>query len=115
MSVSETVIEALSPLRAHKGHLPDKRTLPAIVVQVVAGNDEWTLEGDDELKRRVIQLDAWSSTETGADTYMAQARTAMLASTDFAVAGVNVSGAPDYDEEANLYRSSFEFTIWLDS
>lgn len=115
MSVAEDVIAALDPLRAHKARLPDKRTLPAIVVSIVAGHDEWTLEGDDNLSHRIVQLDAWASTETGADNYMRQAREKMLASADFTVSGVDVSGAPDYDDDANLYRSSFEFRIWLET
>lgn len=113
MSILADVIAALDPLRAHKGKLPNERVLPAIVVTVVTGTDEMVLRGDGELRRRVVQLDAWGTVESGADDYMEQARTKMLAASGFKVARIDVSGAPDYEPEANLFRSSLEFAIWF--
>jgi len=114
MSVEEMVVDALDPLRAHKGRLPDKRTLPALVVQVIAGSNEYTLEGDDGLRRRLVQIDAYSTTEYNADEYMKEADAKMQDATTFVVAGVEVA-SPGFENEPSLYRSSFQFILWFDT
>ena len=113
MSVLASVIQALNPLAVYKGRLPPEHVLPSLVAQIVAGNDEIHLRGDSSLSRRIVQLDAWASVETSAESYMTQAKAKLLAATTFQVAAINVSGAESYDADANLYRSSLEFTLWF--
>lgn len=112
-SVEELVVHALDPLRAHKGRLPDKRTLPALVVQVVAGTNEYSLMGADGFGRRIVQLDAYATAEFNADEYMKQARDKMRNAEAFVCNGDEVA-APGFEDEPALYRSSWQFIIWLD-
>lgn len=111
--VHAELISGTTGLRAHKSVLPRERTLPAIVITPIAGSDEIHLRGDSGLTRQVVQLDAWASLESGAESYMEQAKQKMLNASTFQVANISVSGADTYDEEANLYRASREFTIWF--
>jgi hypothetical protein len=120
MNVAEVVFQALSSgsdgLRAFQNKLPRKGDanyiLPMLVITLVAGHDEMQLRGDGGLQRRLIQLDAWATTRKGADDLAELARTRMLAATTFKVAAIDVSGADGYDEDANLFRASFEYGIW---
>ena len=115
MNIAETVSAALrdADLRCHFNKLPRERTIPAIVITMIAGFDDVDLSGDASLRNRVMQLDVWASTRTGADAYMESAKTAMLAATTFTVGDIRESGADGIDDEANLYRASLEFSIWL--
>lgn len=116
MSITGDVIDALGALRAYKGKLPSReegRVLPAIVVQAITGSDELDLMSDPGPFRRLVQLDAWATTESGADAYMEQAKAAMRAATTFRVDSIDLSGAPPWDDDAKLWRSSYEFgVIW---
>lgn len=120
-SISTLVVKALitgsDALRAYKGKLPAKgtpgRILPSAVVQVIGGHDEVDLRGDAGLARRVVQIDAWHELEQTADDYMELVKTKLFGSGVFQVAGVTESGADPFDDEANLYRASREFTLWF--
>lgn len=120
-SVSTLVVTALitgsDPLRAYKGKLPAKgtpgRILPSAVVSVIGGHDEVDLRGDAGLSRRVVQVDAWHELEQSADDYMELVKAKLFASDAFQVNAVTESGADPFDEEANLYRASREFTVWF--
>lgn len=114
MSITGDVMDALGALVTYKAVLNSReegRILPAIVVQVITGSDELDLMGDPGPFRRMVQLDAWATTEAGADAYMEQAKTAMRAATAFKVDSIDLSGAPPYDDDAKLWRSSYEFGI----
>lgn len=121
MNVAEYVFAALANgaggLRAHHNKLPRKGdsnyVLPMLVITGIAGHTEMHLRGDGGLRRYLVQVDAWATSRKGADDYMELARAKMLAATTFKVAAIDVSGAEGYDEEANLYRASLEFGLWV--
>ena len=121
MNIAELVFQALSSgsdgLRAFQNRLPQSGAanyvLPALVITTVAGADEMTLVGADGLRRRLIQLDAWGSSRKFADDYMELARTRMLAGTGFKVGAIDQTAAPQFDDEANLFRASLEFSLWF--
>jgi hypothetical protein len=109
--VSVALRDGSGSVRCHFNKLPRERVLPAVVITVVSGSNDMDMEGDDTLRSRIVQLDAWASTRTGADNYMEEARGQMLAATTFVVGDIRESGADHYDEEANLYRASLEFDV----
>lgn len=115
MSVAVTVAQALidADLRCHHNKMPRERTIPALVITTIGGFDDVDLAGDASFGNRIVQLDAWASTRTGADTYMDSAKAAMLAATTFSVGDVRESGADGFDDEAGLYRASLEFSVWF--
>lgn len=119
MTIEEDVFKALtsgSPaaLRAYPDVLPQMPVLPALTYSVVAGTDEFDLQGPTGLVRRLVQIDSWSTTRSGAATQMREAQLLMLASSDFSVNGMDVAAAPAYEPETKLYRDSVEFIIWKD-
>lgn len=121
-SITERVISALTAgsdgLRAHRNKLPPPgdpgRVLPAAVVNEIAGHDERDLRGADGLRRRIMRVDVWGTTRRGADDAMEVAMDKMDAATTFTVAGSEPSWAPGFDDEANLYRASVDFTLWFE-
>jgi hypothetical protein len=121
MNIAELVFAAITSgsdgLRAFQNKLPRKGeamyVLPMIAISTITGHTEMHLSGDGGLRRYLIQLDAWASTRRGADDYMELAREKMLAATTFKIGAIEVTGADGYDEEANLYRTSVEFGLWV--
>jgi len=121
MNVPELVSAALTngsdQLRVHHNKLPrkgdDNYIPPMLVATTVTSRDEIHLRGDGGLRRYLIQLDAWAASRKFADDYMELARTKMLAATSFSIAAVSATGAEGYDENANLYRASLEFGLWV--
>lgn len=121
MNLAELVFDALTTgsdgLRAHHNKLPKKGedgyVLPMAVITTIGGHNERHLRGDGGLRRRVVRVDIWGASRKLADDAMEVALTKMDAASTFKVAAVEDSGAPGYDFDANLWRSSFDFTVWF--
>lgn len=116
MIIEEKIFAALTagspaPLRAYPDVMPQYPTYPLVTYIVVGGEDDMYLGGDAGTARRLVQVDAWARTRLGAAETIQIAKSQMLASSDFTVARVDVSGAPTFEPEPQLYRASFEFSI----
>ena len=117
MTIEEDVYAALtsgSPasLRVYPDVLPQFPTYPALTYSVIAGTNDFDLQGPSGLIRRLVQVDAWATTRSGAVAAMNEAKILLLASSDFTIDGADVTGAERYDNETKLYRESYEFIIW---
>jgi hypothetical protein len=116
MTIEEKVFTALTagspaPLRAYPDLMPQYPTYPLVTYIIVAGEDDIHLNGDAGTARRLVQVDAWARTRLGAAQTMAIAKTQMLAAEDFTVGRVDISGAPTYEPDPELYRASLEFSV----
>lgn len=119
MNLAERIFQALTsgsePLRAYQDKMPRERTLPAIVISSeIAGEDDYGLRGPNGLRHRLVQLDAYGRTRRGVDNYMELARDQMNAATTFTVAKSYPSGAPEFEPDVDLFRSSVEFSVWYE-
>jgi hypothetical protein len=85
--------------------------LPAATFTVVGGSDDMHLAGKSNTGFRLFQVDTWASSRLGADNLMDDIQTRILAAAAFVVVGIDVSGAPRYEEETKRYRASKEFTV----
>ncbi len=104
MTLSEDVFAALTtgspmPLRVYPDVLPPLIQLPACTYQVVAGVDEFHLLGRAGLGRILVRVDVWST----------------MASSNFSVTGIDITGADGFEEDTERYRASREFIIWRES
>lgn len=52
--------------RVHSPALPQGAQLPALVIRVISGDDDYTHKGPDELAERRVQIDAWAKTKAEA-------------------------------------------------
>lgn len=116
MTIEESIFGALNagsppPLRAYPDVMPDYPVYPLCTYIIVGGEDDVHLNGDAGTARRLVQVDAWARTRLGAGQTIELAKQMMFAATDFTVGAVNVSGAPTYEPDAQLYRGSLEFSI----
>jgi hypothetical protein len=86
--------------------------IPYCVFTIIGGHEEMHLQGSANLNRRIVQVDTWARRRDMASNLMQWVRHKMLAAATFNVTGVEETGAPRYDGETKLYRSSYEFTLW---
>lgn len=116
MSIEEDVFTALtsgSPvLRAYPDVLPQMAVIPAVTFFTVGGDNDFHLQGQSGLVRRVIQIDTWASTRLSADAMMKEVEALMVASTDFQVNAIFVAGVDPYEPDTNRYRTGREFVLW---
>ena len=117
MSLEEDVFSALtsgspSALRAYPEVMPQQVVLPAVTYTIIAGSYDFDLQGTTGLSRKLVQIDSWSTTRSGAYSQMVEAQNLMLASTAFQVTGVEETGAERYEPDTKLYRESREFVLW---
>lgn len=120
MNAAELVFAALTNgsdgLRAHHNKVPRKgdagHVFPLLTITTVSETAETDLRGDSSLRRRVVQIDAWSKTRKGADDLAELARAKMTAASTFKIGSPEKSGAPEYDDEADLFRASYDYPIW---
>lgn len=99
-------------IRLYPEVLPQEGSiLPAATFTVVGGFDDMHMGGVSNTGMRLFQVDAWASSRLSADNLMDGIQTRLLAATTFVVVGVDVSGAPRYEEETKRYRASKEFTV----
>lgn len=116
MSLEEDVFAALtsgSPsLRAYPEIVPEFVQVPVVTFTMIAGTEDFALDGPTGLVRRLVQIDSWATTRSSAYALITQAQGLMLASTAFAVNAISESGAPRYEPETRRYRESREFTLW---
>jgi hypothetical protein len=120
MSLEEDVFAALtngspSPLRVYPEVLPQTVTLPAVTYTIVGGSYDFDLQGATGLGRIIVQIDAWSTTRSGANSTMAEAASLMLSATAFQVTVMDESGADRYEPDTKRYRESREFAVWAQS
>ena len=117
MILSELLFSVLSggspPARVYPEVMPQMAVLPALVFTVVAGTDDFHLEGTSGLQIRFIQVDAWASTRLSADNLIAEATTLMVASTTFQVNAIAIPPVDGYEPDTERYRASREFTVWV--
>lgn len=106
-------LTAESPsLNVYPDEAPQEATPPFVIYTLIGGHDEMSLEGDDGLRRRLVQVDVWAKRREMASNLMEGVRSQMLAATAFSVAAMEETGAPRFDFESKLFRSSYEFAIW---
>lgn len=98
-------------IRLYPEILPQVVTLPAVTCTVVGGFDDMHMAGVENTGTRVFQVDAWASTRLSADNLIEDVQSRLLAATTFLVVGIDVSGAPRYEEETKRYRASKEFMV----
>lgn len=118
MTLREDIFAALTSgtpniLRVYPDALPQKAILPAVTFFTVAGKNDFHLQGQSGLVTRIVQIDAWAGTALSADNIMATVEELMVASSDFQVNAIDVSGADPYEQETERYRASREFTLWI--
>lgn len=119
-TIAEKVFAALtagspSPLRAYPNLMPQYPVYPLIVYTIVGGEDGVHLQGVDGTSHRLIQIDAWGTTQIGVEQTMEIAKAQMLAADNFTVGRIDVSGAPPYEPDTQLYRASREFSVHYES
>lgn len=122
MTLSEDIFAALTsgspiPLRVFPDVLPENVVLPAVTYMVIAGRDDFHLQGRSGLERVLVRVDVWSKVKLVTEQVMNdQIVPLMLAATTFQVNGMNRTLADgDFEEETERYRSSREFAIWVQS
>ena len=99
-------------LRLYPEVLPqDGAILPAATFTVVGGLDDMHMGGKSNTGMRLVQVDAWASSRLSADNLMDDIQSRLLTATTFVVVGIDVSGAPRYEDETKRYRASKEFSI----
>lgn len=117
MSFSEDLFTTLSggspSARVYPDVMPQLAVLPALVYTLVAGQDDFHLEGLSGLQIRLVQVDAWAGTRLSADSLIADAATLMVASRLFQVNAINIPPVDDYEAETERYRASREFVVWV--
>lgn len=103
------------PVNVHKDVLPPKgsagRVLPAAVIGIAGGHDDYDLEGDDSLRFRGVRVTTWASTESGADICMEAVRAKLRAATTFSVGASGPDSSDDHEEATGLYCVSVVFEI----
>lgn len=116
MSLRADIFTALtsgSPAaRVYPDVLPQMAVLPAVTFFTVTGDNDFHLQGQSGLIRRIVQVDVWSKVAMAADQLMVELENLMVASTAFQVNGIAASAADGYEPETERYRVSREFTIW---
>jgi hypothetical protein len=119
VSIGEDVFSALTsgspPLRAYPQLMPQTPVLPALTFALVAGDDDFDLQGPTGLIVRHFRVDAWATTESSAFAQITQAQSLMLASAAFQVNAIRESGAAGYEPDTKLFRESREFTLWANA
>jgi hypothetical protein len=117
MSLAEDVFSALTsgspPMRAYPDELPQQVQLPALVYFVVAGTDDFHLQGRSGLVIRLVQVDAYAGTRLSADASIRDAVELMVASTSFQVNAISIPPVDDFEPDTRRYRASREFTLWI--
>ena len=92
---------------------PDDETLPAVTYQVIANDQNESLEGRATTLRHFrVQLDIWAETYSDALALDAALRSRMdTAATTFR-STMLPSGFGDYEPDTRLHRRTLEFSIW---
>lgn len=135
MNVETVVIERLGAVsavstlvgaRIYKRKLPQRPTLPALVVQLISGPRQHHLRGHDGAERTRVQVDAYVS-DSVADPAQAleDIGAAVLEAMDgktFTVSDTRVTGAFCVDrsggyeaEDLRLWRDRQDYVIWSKS
>lgn len=111
--IAEDLVTTLGPLlsgRFYPGVAPESAAAPFGTYQLVAGVPQSDLGGASNLTNSRYQVDLYSSSKGPLDTLAASVRSAMNAAAGFA--SICQLQQDLYDEEAQLFRVSMDFSIW---
>lgn len=114
-----TGLTALVSTRIYAVRLPQNVTLPAVSFQVISAPRFSNFGADTGDVRYRIQVDCWTSAPHGAsggpDAVAAQVRAALQRYNGGSIQDVFIEDERDggFDDEADLFRSILEFTVWF--
>lgn len=115
---AQSAITALTGTRIYPIILPQDPTYPAITYSIDNIRDTFTLtNGQTNFVGADIQIDAWATTQKGAEDLAALINTAMR-NLKGSMAGVSVhaiyrdSQIDIYESEINAYRRSISYVCW---
>lgn len=107
----KTALSAGSPpLRVANGVMPRTMSLPAVVFNIPAGDDDGDLDGGNGLRIARVQIDAWAEDPIMAEAVASEAEALLLASSLFA-ANSAFGFFTEYEEETQRYRFSRDFSV----
>lgn len=106
--------------RVHLKQLPQRSTLPAIVIHKVSGPREHSHDGSSGLARPRFQFDMYAATAEAANDLAEKVRLALdgFRGTMGGVSGVRVDGVflenerDDYDDSAEVQAVSQDYIVW---
>jgi len=116
--VADPDVAALVADRVFSEVLPQLPTVPAVVFNVVAGGDDYALEGPTGARVRRVQVDSWGATRAAA-TSLGRAVSALLSGHAGAAGGLEVQGCFllselwDFESETKLWRTIHDFEVHL--
>ena len=105
-------LKALAEGRVHYVRMPQKPTLPALVITLVSSDEQYADRGHAGIAEYRVQLDAWAKTRDAAAGLMSQAKQLMR------VSGADFDTVNEYDnlreieQETDFFRSSTDFICW---
>jgi Protein of unknown function (DUF3168) len=115
MIIQEAVFSALTagavPLRVYPDMMPQYPVYPLVTYIVVGGEDDVHMNGSAGVARRLVQVDSWGRTRLGVEQQAQSVKALMLSSLAFSVGAIDVSSAPTYEPDTQLYRASLEFSV----
>lgn len=113
-------VASLAAGRVYPGHLPQKPTLPAIVMHRISGPREHSHDGSSGLAHPRFQFDVWAGSHVKAKALAEAVRAAMdgFRGTMGGAGGVEVSGCfledddDGYDDALELFVWRMDFIVW---
>ena len=115
--LADSAISALIGTRMHGVILPQKPTMPAIVMTDITAKDEYDTEGATDLSWGRFQFDSWAETLAGARTLGKAVKNKLSGFSGTAgsetISGAFINNKQDlYDPETKNHRMSMDFIIW---
>ncbi len=98
-------VAALVGTRIIPGVAKESTDAPRITYQTISDLPYSLLAGGSNGKKARVQVNCWATTRSGADDLAAKAKTALEAS------GYIVGGIDDYDAEAQLHVTRFDWSV----
>jgi len=117
--IAGATVATLVGTRVYPSKLPQKPTLPAISYQRISGDRVHSTDGASGLARIQFQIDVWGSTYGSVDALFEAVRKRLDgyrgAVGAIVTQGIFLERERDmYDDEAELYRRSADFTVWTE-
>jgi hypothetical protein len=109
-------LTALVSTRIHWGRAPQGAPAPYVVLQVISGGRDYTMQGASGYRLSRVQADSYSSTYTGAKKVSRAVTTALSGRRAGSIQSIFLDGerdlpAADAGEVTNLFRVSLDFMI----